>query len=175
LRAKTYRSFTATNIKSTIRIRKTKQAIRRRLQRRQTLHLEPRPAAMRVAMVRGAPEPAQIVFQVSARPTATDPEPGLAPGNSVEAKVKGPYRRYTVHYNVAVDNLACSTTPDGIHHCSLQILALVYDSYGGLVNTQANGVKLAIPAARYDAVLSHGIEFKQEICKMSLFAWESSM
>jgi VWFA-related protein len=119
--------------------------------------------AMRVAMVRGAPEPAQIVFQVSARPTATDPEPGLAPGNSVEAKVKGPYRRYTVHYNVAVDNLACSTTPDGIHHCSLQILALVYDSYGGLVNTQANGVKLAIPAARYDAVLSHGIEFKQEI------------
>ena len=119
--------------------------------------------AMKVAMVRGAPEPAQIVFQVSVRPTATDPEPSLAPGNSVEAKVKGPYRRYTVNYNIAVDNLVCSTTPDGIHHCSLQILALVYDSYGGLVNTQANGLKLAIPAARYDAVLSHGLEFKQEI------------
>ena len=119
--------------------------------------------AMKTAMLRGAPEPAQIVFQVTARPTVTGPEPAAAPGNKVEDKVKGPFRRYTVNYSITADNLDCPATPDGIHHCSLQILALVYDSYGRLVNTQVNGVKLAIPPARYNSVLSHGLELKQEI------------
>jgi len=32
-----------------------------------------------------------------------------------------------------------------------------------LVNTQVDGVKLGIPPARYDAILAHGIELKQEI------------
>ena len=77
--------------------------------------------------------------------------------------MKGPFRRYTVRYNVAAGNLDCAATPDGMHHCSLQILALVYDSYRGLVNTQINGVKLSIPPARYESILSHGIELKQEI------------
>jgi hypothetical protein len=100
---------------------------------------------------------------ISARPSAADPEPAAALGNSVEAKVTGPFRRYTVLYNIAADNLDCPATPDGVHHCSLQILALVYESFRGLVNTQATGAKLAIPPARYDDVLSHGLDFKLEI------------
>jgi len=119
--------------------------------------------ALNAAMMRGAPAPTEIMLLISARPTTADSEPAAAPGNSVQPKVKGPFRRYTVRYNVAADNLSCPATPDGIHHCSLQILAFVYDSYRGLVNTQVDGVKLGIPPARYDAILAHGIELKQEI------------
>ena len=119
--------------------------------------------ALNAAMMRGAPAPTEIMLLVNARPSAPAPEPSAAPGNKVEDKVKGPFRRYTVRYNVAADNLVCPETPDGIHHCSLEILALVYDSYRGLVNTQINGVKLAIPPARYSDVLNHGLQFKQEI------------
>jgi hypothetical protein len=118
---------------------------------------------LNAAMMRGAPAPTEIILLISARPTSAAPEPTAAPENSVEPKVKGPFRRYTVRYNVAADNLNCPATPDGMHHCSLQLLALVYDSYRGLVNTQINGVKLSIPPARYDSILSHGIELKQEI------------
>jgi VWFA-related protein len=119
--------------------------------------------ALNAAMMRGAPAPTEIMLLVNARPSTADAESVAAPGNKVEAKVKGPFRRYTVSYNVAADNLSCPATPDGIHHCSLEILALVYDSYRGLVNTQINGVKLSIPPARYDSVLNHGLQFKQEI------------
>jgi VWFA-related protein len=119
--------------------------------------------ALNAGMMRGAPAPTEIMLLVNARPSTADAESVAAPGNKVEAKVKGPFRRYTVSYNVAADNLSCPATPDGIHHCSLEILALVYDSYRGLVNTQINGVKLSIPPARYDSVLNHGLQFKQEI------------
>jgi len=118
---------------------------------------------LNAAMMRAAPAPTEIMLLISARPSAADPEPAAALGNSVEAKVTGPFRRYTVLYNIAADNLDCPATPDGVHHCSLQILALVYESFRGLVNTQATGAKLAIPPARYDDVLSHGLDFKLEI------------
>jgi VWFA-related protein len=119
--------------------------------------------AMKAAMMRGAPEPAQIAFQVTAHPTSAETEPSLAPGNQMSSKAKGPYRRYLVRYSASPNNIDCPAAADGVHRCALQFVAYIYDSYGTLVGDLINGVKFAIPAARYNDVMSHGISFNQQI------------
>jgi hypothetical protein len=119
--------------------------------------------AMRVAMIHGAPQPTEIVFLASARPSTVDPEPAVAPGNKVEPKVKGPFRRYTVRYNASAANLDCPATLDGVHHCALEFAALVYDSDGTLVNSQTNAVNAALAAPSYKAAQDSGVQYRQQI------------
>ena len=119
--------------------------------------------AFNAAMMRGAPEPTEIVFLASARPSTVDPEPAVAPGNKVEPKVKGPFRRYTVRYNASAANLDCPATLDGVHHCALEFAALVYDSDGTLVNSQTNAVNAALAAPSYKAAQDSGVQYRQQI------------
>jgi VWFA-related protein len=119
--------------------------------------------AMRAAMLRGGPDPTEIIFEASVRPSLADVEQTLAPGNKGNAKLAGPYRRYTVHFAADPKDVNCAATPDGVHHCVLEFVTFVYDTDGALLNSQANGIKADIPAARYAAMLHGGIQFRQEI------------
>ncbi len=47
-------------------------------------------SALRAAMMRGAPDPTEIIVSVSIAPTAAELEPGLASGNHAAETTRGP-------------------------------------------------------------------------------------
>jgi VWFA-related protein len=119
--------------------------------------------AMRAAMMRGGPDPTEITFAASVKPNSGDTEPTLAPGNRAPGKTTGPYRRYTVLFGINANEVACTATPDGVHHCALEVMIFVYNADGALLNTQSGEIKAGIPAARFASLQKTGIRFRQEI------------
>lgn len=119
--------------------------------------------ALRNAMMRGGPDPTEIIFAATVRPTSTDPENEVAPGNRASAKTKGPYRRFAVLFGVDAHDIECTATPDGLHQCALDAVIFVYDADGTLLNSQSIGLNAKIPADKYASILQTGIRFRQEI------------
>ena len=123
----------------------------------------PQYSAIRTAMLRGGPEPTQLVFVANVRPSVADTEPAVAPGNQTAKKVEGPFRRYTVNFLTNPREVNCAATPDGVHHCMLEFLTFVYDAGGKLINMQTNGISAGIPADRFAALASHNLTYQQQI------------
>jgi VWFA-related protein len=135
---------------------------------RRTSSTEPAPySAMRAAMVRGAPEPAEIRFEASVRPVIAETEPVWAPGNQGNPKIKGPYRRYSVHYIAHQLDFECPSSQGDANVCAVQFVACVYDTDGLLINTQVNEIKTTIKSAYYAAIgqpgRDPGFQYQQEI------------
>jgi hypothetical protein len=129
---------------------------------------EPAPySAMRAAMVYGGPEPTEIRFEAGVRPTIADSEFALAPGNQGNPKLKGPYRRYSVHYIAHQRDIDCPSNLADANVCTVQFVACVYDTDGLLINTQINEIKSTIKSAYYAALrqpgLHPGFQYQQEI------------
>jgi hypothetical protein len=114
-------------------------------------------------MQRGAPDPTEIIFAASVRPTSADAEQTLAPGNKGNAKMTGPFRRYSVLYSVALKDENCILSSDHSYHCELEFFTIVYDVDGVMLNQQSNAIRANIPAERYAAVRQSGIQYRQEI------------
>ena len=123
----------------------------------------PQYSAIRTAMLRGGPEPTQLVFVASVRPSTANTEPEVAQGNQPAKKMSGPFRRYTVTYLTNPREVDCAATQDGVHHCMLEFLTFVYDADGKLVNLQTNGINAGIPADRFAALAEHNLSYRQQI------------
>ena len=137
-------------------------------------HKEPVPAtttatatinAMRAAMMRGAPDPTQIIFKVLVRPTTTMTEETLAPGNAPNPaiKAKAPYRRYDIDFAVNPRDIGFTHSPEGNYQGDIQFLTYLYDQDGNLLNISGTTVKANIPPATYAASLHGGLQFHQQI------------
>lgn len=120
-------------------------------------------SAIDAAMERGAPDPTEIIFSVNVRPSTADVEPALATGNQVSGKVSGPFRRYTVHFMVKPNQVACPATPEGELRCSLELRTFVYDIDGTLINRQGNGVTFNLQAARLAELSGRYFGYVQQI------------
>ena len=118
---------------------------------------------MHAAMLWGAPEGTEILFEANVRPSSTGEEDSLAPGNQSTARAKGPYRRYTVSFATHPGDVTCQQAADGTHPCALEFETLVYDGEGKLINSQGSGIKANLPEKAYASVLRDGIHFKHEI------------
>jgi len=119
--------------------------------------------ALRAAMLHGGPDPTELIFEASVRPTSTDTETALVPGNQAVKKISGPYRRYGVIFIANPKEVNWTVTPDGTHHCVLEFRTFVYDRDGTLVNGQFNGINAAIPEARFASVQNGNIKYVQQI------------
>jgi hypothetical protein len=104
-----------------------------------------------------------LIFAASVRPTSTDTEAALVPGNQVVKKVSGPYRRYAVTFITNPKELHWTVAPDGAHRCTLEFMTFVYDGDGARINVQVNGVGAAIPEAQFASVQNGNIKFVQQI------------
>ena len=120
-------------------------------------------SAIHTAMLRGGPDPTEIIFGANVRPSSADTESALVPGNVSTPKAAGPYRRYTVLFSIDPKGLDCAANLDGVHHCAMESLIFVYDADGVLFNTQAGRLAADIPASRFAALLQTGLRFRQEI------------
>jgi VWFA-related protein len=104
-------------------------------------------SALDNAMFWGAPDPTEIIFTAKVQLSFADPEDSMAPRNHVAPKIAGPFHRYTVKFTIDPAQAKCDATPDGVHHCTLEFRAYVYDAGGAQINARADGVKVNLPAA----------------------------
>jgi VWFA-related protein len=120
-------------------------------------------SAIRAAMMRGGPDPTELIFVADVRPSSADTEPELAQGNQASKKLSGPYRRYSVIFLTNPREVNWTPTPDGAHHCALEFLTFVYDADGKLVNMQTNGISASIAADKFSALLQQNLQYRQQI------------
>jgi VWFA-related protein len=120
-------------------------------------------SVMDSAMLLGGPSPTQIPFMVKVVPTAGTANT-LPPTNQPNVKkMKPPYRRYTVWYDVDLTNVAFTATPGGIHRGLLEFEILLYNSNGELMNAINEMVRAKVPAAEYESRQQLGWKFHQNI------------
>ena len=121
------------------------------------------PSALEAALTPGSPNATQIRFDVQLVPedapvnavsTGASPDPSL---------MKPPYRRYDLHYQVAIGDASFTTASDGTRHGSLNFAVLVYSPVGALVNEIANKVNLDWSPARYAEMVHRGLRVGQTV------------
>jgi len=121
------------------------------------------PSAMGTALLRGAPDPTQIIFEAHIGKVSTVPETNVAIGNDAAPKLRGPYLTYAINYGVDARNIAFQATPDGVYHGSVEFIALLYDADGTVLNSISNTMNASLPTATYTKVLQHGLQMSQLI------------
>jgi len=126
------------------------------LTRQETMHL---------AMTRGAPLPTQILIKVGVIPInpPDKPEDKAASGNTPAPKTNGPYRRYSVNYQIDPTDLTFLRTPDGMIHCDFDLVIFVFDPDGVRVNSTGNTVHLTATLDQVKQMFAQGIYRHEEI------------
>jgi VWFA-related protein len=120
---------------------------------------------MLIAMMRGAPIPTEILLKVSVIPiTPVDqPEDKPAPRNTPTTKAHGPYRRYSVNYAIASDDITFLHISDGKLHADFDLVTFVFDLNGVLLNAVENPIHISPTPDQIKQSFAHGISFYQEI------------
>jgi len=118
---------------------------------------------MRVAMLRGGPDPVDIIFDAQVTLASTAPEAAVANGNTPSPKALGPWRRYSILFGIDPHDISCPVTADAVYHCSLQSVVFAYDRDGVLLNMHNIALKADIPPARIAVFQHSGIHFRSEI------------
>jgi VWFA-related protein len=89
-----------------------------------------------LAMARGAPQPTDILFRVGVVPITqpADSEPGVAANNTPTAKAHGPWRRYSVNYQIDPAGLVFFHQ-NGKVRTDFDLIVFVYTAQGDLLNS----------------------------------------
>jgi len=120
-------------------------------------------SVMHSAMLLGGPNPTQILFTVKIEPAAKS-ENSLPPANQPNVKkMKPPYRRYAVFYDVNLRTVAFKTLQEGIHQGYLEFEVSLYSPDGELMNAIGELVRVKVPAATYETRQQSGWKFQQNI------------
>ena len=95
---------------------------------------------LRLAMTRGGPTPTDIVFRVGVVPiTPPDrPEDQIAHNNTASAKAKGPWRRYSVNYQIDPGGLVFFRGTDGKVHADFELIVFAFTPDGERVDVSRN-------------------------------------
>lgn len=119
--------------------------------------------AMTVAMMRGGPDAAQILFDAAVIP-ADAPVTVTTKGSRPDPKLmKPPYRSYAVQYLVDIGAVAFTLTDKDREHCELEFVAVVYDADGEAVNSAASAIKLDLTPQSFAALSKNGLLARQTI------------
>lgn len=118
---------------------------------------------IQVAMMRGGPDPTQLVFAVKIFPAAAT-EDQLPAGNKSQNKdLKPPYRRYAIRAVANIGNMAFTAAPDGSYHGAFEFVSVLYDPDGKAMNMCDNSARADLTAAEYQALLKSGLRLLQDI------------
>jgi VWFA-related protein len=120
-------------------------------------------SAMQTAMLRGGPDPTQILFAVKIV-CAAERENTLPPANRPnQKKMRPPYRHYTVWYVPDLRDISFAATSDGSYHGSLEFLTMLYSPDGELMNSTGTVLNANMPAAEYKELMERGLRLFQPI------------
>jgi VWFA-related protein len=126
----------------------------------------PPPDPMRAAMMRGGPDPTQIIFKARILPATTTPEDNLAPGSQANPNTKlshGPYRRYMIDIAADPHPILFSKSPDGFYHSRLELRIYVYDQDGALIIDSLAASRSDITPDLMKQILATGYPLHQQI------------
>jgi VWFA-related protein len=121
--------------------------------------------SMRIAMMRGAPPPSEILIKVGVVPLtpAAQTEDTPAAGNIPAAKTHGPYRRYSVNYQIDPANITFIRGADGTIRSEFDLVVFVFSPEGELVNSLIRNVHIDGPLDQVKQMLARGIFRHEEI------------
>jgi VWFA-related protein len=121
--------------------------------------------AVRVAMMRGSPTPSEIIMKVGVFPVgpSTQTEDTPAPGNILSEKVHGPFRRYSVNYAIAPNDITFLRTADGKIHANFELVTFVYNPDGTLVNRLSTPLRITSTMDQIVKNFAQGIHYYQEV------------
>jgi len=99
---------------------------------------------LRLAMMRGAPTPSDIMIRAAVAPMtpASEPEAEPAPDNIPTPNARGPWRRYSVNYQINPSDIGFFRAPDGKIHGDFDLIIFVYSADGTLLNTLTKGARI---------------------------------
>jgi VWFA-related protein len=121
----------------------------------------PRATAMQAAMLHGAIEPAQILFD--AKIDASDGTDEQAAGEIQTAIQYPPLRHYTVSYTAQAGNFAFERGKDGLYYGRIEFVVLVYKPDGTLLTTYTKYALPTFTKAEYEAMQKYGAAAHQQI------------
>jgi len=124
----------------------------------------PRPTALQAAMLHGAPELNEILFDVKVVPIPGTEQTLPTDNQRSAAEMKPPYRRYHIDYTTHVDKISFQRQPDGNYLSDFEFMVLIYDSDSGKAfNATTMEVRPTVPASTYESMLKNGATAFQEI------------
>jgi VWFA-related protein len=119
------------------------------------------------AIQRGAPPSSQILFKVRVLPSDDPALKGLesqaGPAGLMGEKLRGTVRRYWIDYAADVHQVAVSLGSDGLHHLSVEFVAIAYDRDGKILNFVNRTFKLNLRSEQYDRIMQTGLPLHQEL------------
>ncbi len=121
--------------------------------------------SLRLAMMRGAPTPGEILIKVGVWPLTpkAQTEEKVAAGNQPSPKTQGPYRRYGVNCAVEPADLVFFHGSDGKIHADFSTIIFAYSADGELVNTQYSTAHFAGTTDDLKQLLAQGVVRHDEI------------
>jgi VWFA-related protein len=120
----------------------------------------PRATPMQTAMLHGAMESAQILFD--AKIAASDGSEDLAPEEHPPVRYP-PDRHYTVSYTAQGGNFAFDRGKDGLYYGRIEFVVLVYKPDGTLLTTYTKYALPTFTKAEYEAMQKYGAAAHQQI------------
>ena len=125
--------------------------------------VDPATTALKAAMEYGSPQPSEIVLTAKVNPATGLAENVVATGNGMAPKVTGPYERYVVSVAAAPAAFTFTQDASGKHHLAAKLVSNVYTADGVLINSTIVDATGDIDDARYQLIMSKGMQFKVEI------------
>ncbi len=121
---------------------------------------------MHAAMMHGAPDPTQIIFQARGVPASASTEDKLDTGTAAgpdSSKLKPPYRRYNIVFAVDPRHIHFTQSAEGNYIGEIQFVTFAYDQDGYLITRAGNEVHTKLPPSEYAALFHGGLHFVQQI------------
>jgi VWFA-related protein len=126
-----------------------------------------RPTTMSTAMMRGGPDPTEILLRVRVRPGAEPPADDPVKDNQVnpdpKVKAAGPYKYYGVDVVPDRREISCPADANGNHRCSVEMATYVSDRDGQLIVKADKRLNGSLSPTNYAEMLKTGMAFHQEI------------
>jgi VWFA-related protein len=126
------------------------------------------PPTLSAAMMMGAPAPKDIIFLANVTPAVevskVKGDETLPKGNYLDKKYgRSGYRDYEIHYSVDTQTMQLTPTPDLNYHGRMELVVVVYDDMGQVVNSKATQVPLDVDEASYHHMMRSGLGVDQSI------------
>jgi len=118
---------------------------------------------MQIAMMRGGPDPSELLFKVRVTPGEATTDKLDEGGRPDPKRMKPPYFNYALDAVLDIHNVKMPLNADGSHQGSIEFVAIVYDAEGNLVNSATRVGHLTLPEERYAQLLERGLPFHQSI------------
>ena len=117
-----------------------------------------KPSPLLASLERGAPNPTEIYFKVRVLP-------GKLGSERVEISSHGgqkAWRRYTLDYAIDFSTMKLDLS-QGTHKGLIELICIVYDQDGKIINTGSVSANLAMNPEQYQAAMKGGLQMRQEI------------